>query len=80
MNHRIICLLAGVLGFSSWFACTSVSEEEWEGYTQTGDEAYQQGHYTDAETSWLAALEQAKEFGDADTRLATSLNNLALLY
>jgi len=48
--------------------------------SRQGGEAYQEGRYTDAETSWLAALEQAKKFGDEDTRLATSLNNLALLY
>ncbi len=80
MSNRIIWLSAGVLGLGFWFACTSVSDEEWERYIQTGEEAYQQGRYTDAETSWLAALEQAKKFGDEDTRLATSLNNLALLY
>ena len=77
MSNRIIWLSAGVLGLGFWFACTSVSDEEWERYIQTGKEAYQQGRYTDAETSWLAALEQAKKFGDEDTRLATSLNNLA---
>ena len=80
MNHKIICLSAGVLGLSFWFACSSVSDAEWERLTKTGGAAYQQGRYTDAETSWLAALEEAKQFGDEDVRLATCLNNLALLY
>ncbi len=80
MSNRIIWLSAGVLGLGFWFACTSVSDEEWERLMKAGGEAYQQGRYTDAETSWLAALEQAKKFGDEDTRLATSLNNLAELY
>ena len=80
MNHKITRLSAGVLGLSFWFACTSVSDEEWWKYIHAGMKAYQQGRYTDAETSWLAALEEAKQFGDEDVRLATSLNNLALLY
>ena len=80
MNHKITRLSAGVLGLSFWFACTSVSDEEWWKYIHAGMQAYQQGRYTDAETSWLAALEEAKQFGDEDVRLATSLNNLALLY
>ena len=48
----------------------------WEDSTVAGTQAYQQGRYGEAETSWLAALEQAKKFGEDNTRLATSLNNL----
>ena len=43
-------------------------------------EAYQQGRYGEAEKRWLAALKEAEGFGPDDERLATSLNDLALLY
>ncbi len=36
--------------------------------------------YADAERQFAAAVEAAEEFGPQDRRLATSLNNLAVLY
>ena len=41
----------------------------WEEYDRSGLQHYQQGLYTDAETLWLSALEQAKRFGQEDIRL-----------
>ena len=45
-----------------------------------GNAAYQQGKYLEAEGLFVTALDVAERFGPEDPRLATSLNNLALLY
>ena len=52
----------------------------WESLIADGETAYQAGRYAEAEKLFLAALKEAEEFGGQDPRLATSLNNLALLY
>ncbi len=72
-------LLAGVLSLILWPACTAAPETSWETSYAAGMEAYQQGRYAEAEKRWLAALEEAENFGPDDKRLATSLNNLAVL-
>ncbi len=46
---------------------------------RAGEAAYQQGNYAEAVTQFRAALSLAEAFGPDDPRLATSLNNLALL-
>ena len=52
----------------------------WDKYNAAGEKAYQQGHYEEAENQFVVALKEAEEFGGQDPRLATSLNNLALVY
>jgi tetratricopeptide (TPR) repeat protein len=52
----------------------------WETHVTAGAKAYQEGRYAEAEKSWVAAAKEAEAFGPEDPRLATSLNNLALLY
>ncbi len=54
--------------------------EQWQGHMVAGDQAYQQGNYPEAEKQLVAALKEAEGFGPQDPRLATSLNELALLY
>ena len=74
-------LLAGVL-------CLALSSPtpyaqdttKWEKSNAAGMKAYEEGRYAEAEKRWLAALEEAENFGPDDERLATSLNNLAGLY
>ncbi len=73
-------LLAGVLSLLLWPACTAVQETSWKNNNVAGLDAYQQGRYSEAKRWWLAALEEAENFGPEDERLATSLNNLAALY
>ena len=53
---------------------------EWESYITAAQQAYQQADYAEAEKQLEAALKEAEAFGPDDVRLATSLNNLALLY
>ena len=63
--------------FLSTQACT---EMRWRMQNAAGQEAYEQVRYDEAEKAWLLALQEAENFGPADPRLATSLDNLALLY
>jgi len=46
----------------------------------TAKETNQQDRYADAEKSLQAALKEAERFRPQDPRLATNLNNLALIY
>ena len=46
----------------------------------SGNTAYRQGKYAEAEKLWKAGLESAESFGTQDSRYGTSLNNLAGLY
>jgi tetratricopeptide (TPR) repeat protein len=52
----------------------------WEEYSQDGLSAYSVGQYSEAESFFVAALEEAERTGKVDERLATSLNNLATAY
>ena len=60
--------------------CAVAQETSWEKYNGAGTEAYAQGRYAEAEKHWKAALKKAEKFGPNDSRLATSLNNLGMLY
>lgn len=53
---------------------------QWEAYMRAGGVAYDNGQYSDAEQAWNAALKEAQSFGANDSRLATTINNLALLH
>jgi len=52
----------------------------WERHNAAGLTSYEEGYYAEAEEHWKAALKEAENFGPQDPRLATSLNNLAVLY
>ena len=52
----------------------------WEVSNAAGIQAYRQARYAQAEEAWLAALKEAESFGPQDPRLATSLDNLGVLY
>src|SRR5215468_2886715 len=54
--------------------------KSWEEYIAAGQNAYQQGHYTEAEKLFEAALKVAEGFGPRDPSLAKSLNELAAVY
>ena len=73
-------LLAGMLSLLLWPASCAAPETSWKNYNVAGMDAYEQGRYSEAEKWWLAALEEAENFGPDDERLATSLNNLAAIY
>ena len=81
MKHGTIRLSpVGVLCVVLVATYAPAQENLWEAYKEAADESYQQGNYAEAEKQWLAALQEAENFGPEDPRLATSLNNLAVLY
>ena len=74
-------LLVGLLGLALVVgAYRFFLSGPWDRHIAAGSVAYEQGDYAKAEEEWMAALAEAEAFGPEHTRLATSLNNLALLY
>ena len=63
-----------------WPAAALAQVEPWQSHMVAGVQAYHQGNYPEAEKHLVAAVKEAEGFGPQDPRLATSLNNLALLY
>jgi predicted Zn-dependent protease len=53
---------------------------KWQVYNDAGANAYRQGQYDEAETSWQNALKEAEGIGAEDQRVAISLTNLARLH
>ena len=80
LNLRINWAMVGMLCLALGSASYSQSILLWETYTDAGTEAYKRGQYAEAEKLWVAAFKEAERFGPQDPRLATSLNNLAVLY
>ena len=78
-RNRANRLLIGLL-FLAFLLPAACQSNSWKSNNAAGSKALQQGRYADAEKLFLAALEEAKEFGPQDQRLATSLNNLASVY
>ena len=70
----------GISTFKLWKRYFSTQPPSWEMHNTAGQEAYEQGRYTDAEKAWLAALKEAESFAPEAPRLALSLNNLANVY
>lgn len=54
--------------------------DSWKTAVEAGNEAYADGRVAQAEIHFLAALEEAEKFGEEDSRLGLSLNNLAAVY
>ncbi len=54
--------------------------EKWGKYSLAGATAFRQRNYREALTKFEAALKEAEAFGEQDTRLAFSLNDLAQVF
>ncbi|MDA2914933.1 tetratricopeptide repeat protein, partial [Acidobacteriia bacterium AH_259_A11_L15] len=81
MKHRKTrWLLVGMLCLALWPVPASAQETRWEALMADARKAYQRADYAEAEKLLLAARQEAEKFGKQDPRLATSLNELALLY
>lgn len=52
----------------------------WERKLRSASELASQGQYIQAETGYLAAIEEAEKFGSSDQRLALSLASIAVFY
>src|SRR6186713_859517 len=55
-------------------------ETYWQDFMQQGRRWREQRRLDEAQKNYLAAVSAAQQFGSGDTRLATSLNALALTY
>jgi len=76
-----IGLLLVVVALACWWPLTAPTQDpRWQALSAAGLKAYQQGRHPEAEKQFEAALEEAEGFGSRDLRIATSLNNLAVLY
>ncbi len=81
ITHKTKWLLVGLVCLAlAAVAYVFLQVGPWETYMAAGDKAYQQGNYPEAEKQLVAALKEAEGFGPQDPRLATSFNNLALVY
>jgi tetratricopeptide (TPR) repeat protein len=54
--------------------------DSWKAAVDAGNEAYANGKVAQAEIHFLEALKEAESFGEDDSRLALSLNNMAAVY
>jgi tetratricopeptide (TPR) repeat protein len=59
---------------------TTPEEDRWRVQQDNAAAALQQGRYSEAASGFLAAVQQAQQFGTQDVRLAESLNGLAQVY
>ena len=59
---------------------TTAEEDRWRFQHDSAANALQQGHYPEAASLFLAAVQQAEKIGTQDVRLAESLNGLAQVY
>ena len=74
-------LLIAVPVFFSFIGGALVAQtEEWQKYRELGDKLRDEQRYEEAEEAYAASLKAAERFGLEDTRVAASLNSLALLY
>lgn len=58
----------------------AAQETSWEELVAAGQSAFQAGRFQEAEEKFGAALRIAEDFSELDTRLATTLNNIAAVY
>ncbi len=80
VSRALRVVIATFLALMLWPPLVNSQEMSWEDQMRAGTQAYRKGTYSQAESHWKAGLDKAKEAGPEDPRLATSLNNLALLY
>jgi tetratricopeptide (TPR) repeat protein len=84
-KRYIACNRALALRFAVTFLayCPTVAMTDdslWETQLREAVRFQELGRYPEAESACLAAVKEAEKFASGDLRLATSLNNLALLY
>ncbi len=72
--------MAGLAAALLWPAAAWAETGSWQAQRAAAVAAYDAGNYGDAEGLLLDAIDRAKSFGPRVTRLAASLNYLALTY
>jgi len=80
---RSALVLAALLLLSAANGLAQISPfpgNDWASLNDAGEKAYERRQYAASENFLRAALQQAETFGPNDLRLATTLNDLGLLY
>jgi tetratricopeptide (TPR) repeat protein len=67
----VICMAVST-ALGAWYLCVRIPEKEWLVSCTLGREALGLGRFSQAERHFLAALEEARAFGEQDRRLAES--------
>jgi len=85
MKRKNTHMLPGILGFLTLLLSPVAGEcqnqdSEWRRLNEQGNKLCESGQYAEAEKVLLSALAEAQKSGLADSRLATSQNNLAACY
>jgi TonB family protein len=80
MKHELKSAIFSVLAIALWSTFVSADEAAWIKYSDAGKRAYEKKDFSESENMYRLALKEAEELGEQDTRLATSLNNLAEAY
>ena len=76
MNLQLVVIAFFAFGAAAASAQVTTSDTAY----QHGMQAYEQGHYAEAETFFRDALDQAKEFGEIDPRFESALKSLAAVF
>src|SRR5208282_6260647 len=72
--------LVVLVGSACWAQISPFPSNDWYSLNDSGEKAYQRRQYAASENFLQAALRLAENFGPSDLRLATTLNDLGLLY
>src|SRR5271165_2473381 len=72
----ILCISLSTL-VGTWYLRVRMPENQWLGFCGAGRESLERGRFQEAERHFLAAVEAARVFGEADPRVARSLFLLA---
>src|SRR5260221_10069704 len=76
-THLLICSALGITVIAS---IASAEDNSWSDLMDSGKAAFKQHDYAQAEQSFKAAASAAQSIQANDTRLASTLNDLALVY
>lgn len=86
ISIKLLCATLLLVSACSFPKSTTPPPEEvealqrWEAVVAEAHEAYDRGEYVKAEQRWQIALQAAETFGPDSPRVATSLNNLGMVY
>ena len=78
--HPALLLVWLLVGLFTSIQAEAAPADRWQQLTDEGTLAREQARYRQAEQVFLAAAQQAEQFGVTDTRVAATFNNLGLVF
>src|SRR5207247_11317141 len=73
-------VMSGVLTLSCGAKLNAADQNAWKNLISLGGTHWAKGDLSQDEKCYLAAIKEAEGFGDSDTRLLMTMNNLAEVY